>query len=412
MNTASPAESIIERARTHFVLRQRFYATIALPMPLIEASERTHTMATDGVSLYYNSEYVASLNRDQMITLLAHEVLHPAKGHHTRRGKRDPELWNIAGDHEINLELTEQGFTPLPGWLCDHKYYGMAPESIYAALYKEREEERKQQPQQNGSQQDGNGNGQPEPGNGNGKPGPGPDQPGKAPGQPGGDPAPGEVWDYPGDKEEGEAKRKVLVTQAAQAAKIAGQLSGSLARLAKSETAHKVSWREALQEFAQEKINSDYSWTKPNRRFIADGLYLPGMDGSDLGMIALYVDTSGSIDLNSLNMLAAELTGLLEQFPGAELKVVYCDTQVQGAEEFDSNSTPVKLSAPGGGGTDFRPPFEWWEKSGNPDPACAIYFTDLHCSRYPNKPNYPVLWLTTPVHGRTPPFGQVVEMVD
>jgi integrase len=43
-------------------------------------------MATDGVSLFYNPEFVGTLNAAELAGVLAHEVMHPALQHHTRRG--------------------------------------------------------------------------------------------------------------------------------------------------------------------------------------------------------------------------------------------------------------------------------------------------------------------------------------
>jgi predicted metal-dependent peptidase len=70
---------------------------------------------------------------------------------------------------------------------------------------------------------------------------------------------------------------------------------------------------------------------------------------------------------------------------------------------------PLRLSASGGGGTDFCPPFELIEKEGEV-PACLIYFTDLQCNRYPEEPGYPVLWVTAKEPQSPPPFGEVVVM--
>jgi len=42
-------------------------------------------MATDGVCLFYNPEFVAKLTPPELLGCLAHEVMHPALQHHTRR---------------------------------------------------------------------------------------------------------------------------------------------------------------------------------------------------------------------------------------------------------------------------------------------------------------------------------------
>jgi len=53
----------------------------------------------------------------------------------------------------------------------------------------------------------------------------------------------------------------------------------------------------------------------------------------------------------------------------------------------------VRLEPKGGGGTDFRPAFEWVAEN-DFAPACLIHLTDLCCDSFPETPEYPVLWVT------------------
>ena len=49
------------------------------------------------------------------------------------------------------------------------------------------------------------------------------------------------------------------------------------------------------------KIKEGYSWNRPNRRFVGQGLYLPGYDYTPrMGEIVLAVDTSGSLSSGDL----------------------------------------------------------------------------------------------------------------
>ena len=49
------------------------------------------TMATDGVSLFYNPEFVETLNAANLAGVLAHEVMHPAL-HHMCGGDRNQAM--------------------------------------------------------------------------------------------------------------------------------------------------------------------------------------------------------------------------------------------------------------------------------------------------------------------------------
>ena len=88
-------------------------------------------MATDGVSLYYNPEFVDTLNSATLAGVLAHEVMHPALQHHVRRSGRDPRRWNEACDYAINPLLLDAGLSLPEGVLVDHRFRGMSAEQIY-----------------------------------------------------------------------------------------------------------------------------------------------------------------------------------------------------------------------------------------------------------------------------------------
>ncbi|MFA7097204.1 MAG: VWA-like domain-containing protein, partial [Gammaproteobacteria bacterium] len=61
----------------------------------------------------------------------------------------------------------------------------------------------------------------------------------------------------------------------------------------------------------------------------------------------------------------------------------------------------------GGGGTSFRPVFEWLEREGR-RPDLLVYFTDAQGEFPPQEPDYPVLWL---VKGKAAvPWGQRIQL--
>jgi len=70
---------------------------------------------------------------------------------------------------------------------------------------------------------------------------------------------------------------------------------------------------------------------------------------------------------------------------------------------------PIKLNPVGGGGTDFRPPFEYLE-SEDIIPAAAIYLTDGECYSFPEEPDYPVMWIIDNKRTADPPFGEVIRI--
>jgi predicted metal-dependent peptidase len=79
------------------------------------------------------------------------------------------------------------------------------------------------------------------------------------------------------------------------------KLPAGMAELVKESRKDVADWKAILRELIEQTVPSDYSWLTPNRRHIADGLYLPGMTKENLGHVAIAVDTSGSIDTELLS---------------------------------------------------------------------------------------------------------------
>jgi predicted metal-dependent peptidase len=100
----------IQKARTALLLDHLFFGALLFRLKG-EECRSIRTMATDGVSLYWNPEFVETLNAATLAGTLAHEVMHPALHHHVRRSGRDPVRWNVACDYAINPLLVDAGLT-------------------------------------------------------------------------------------------------------------------------------------------------------------------------------------------------------------------------------------------------------------------------------------------------------------
>ena len=382
----------LTKARTRLILSQPFFGSLALRMALIEQPD-IDTMATDGKAVFYNPAFVDGLSMDELVGVFAHEVMHPACNHHTRRGERDPERWNAAADYAINPILIESGFTLPADALIDPSHAGQSAEAIYNRL---------PPPSEGGGANAGN-----QSGNGDGSSLQAPD-----PGRCGG------VIDAPGksqtDNAQAEAEWRQALAQAATLAKNAGKMPGDLERLVEETLNPKADWRDLLRRFVEMSAKQEYRWTPPNRRFVHQGLYLPSCRSEQMPPIVVAIDTSGSVSQNDVNQFAAELTDIFMSCAPEEIHVVYCDSRIRNVESFTPQDLPLALRPRGGGGTDFAPPFEWVEDA-NINPACIVYMTDLIGHSYPNEPDCPTLWVTTSSGdtldlGYHPPFGEIVHM--
>jgi predicted metal-dependent peptidase len=143
----------IQRARTTLLLDHPFFGTLLFRLG---ARSRTsiETMATDGVSLFFNPKFVETLSTAELIGTLVHETMHPALQHQTRRGSRNPKRWNMACDYAINPLLVDAGLTLPKNVLLDDRFRGMSAERIYNLLEAEEGNE-KQNSSDDKSQKDG-----------------------------------------------------------------------------------------------------------------------------------------------------------------------------------------------------------------------------------------------------------------
>jgi len=403
MNHQIPSDLRIQKARTTLLLDHPFFGTLLFRLGS-KVSRSIATMATDGVSLFYNPEFVDTLNAAELAGVLAHEVMHPALQHHTRRGDRDQARWNMACDFAINPLLLDAGLTLPKDVLLDDRFRGMSAERIYNLI----EEDDKQEDSSGGSEsQSGDGSAVPEDGSFQDKEAGNVPQ---APLTPGGV---GQVLDAPEPEAESEPsiaeqarEWQIAVEQAETVAKVAGKLPGGAVRALEASQAAKVDWRELLRRAWSDTIPSNYSWTRPNRRHLWSGLYLPGVTFEGVGEIAIAVDCSGSVSARQLGLFEAEIRSILAGQRPRLVHVLYFDAAVQKVETYQAGQ-PVSLSPVGGGGTDFRPCFEWVRELCIV-PQTLVFLTDL-CGTFPNEvPAYPVIWAST--EARRAPFGEVVPM--
>src|SRR6266566_731731 len=138
MNTCKPFAA--GETAVRMMLRYPWFMGLYYSMQLYEDADMPmKTLATNGVSIWIDPTFWGQLSRDHRMTAIAHEMGHKMLLHMTRRGDRNPFMWNIAGDHVINLMLKESGFAPLAGltingnpwsWFCDDKYKGWTTERV------------------------------------------------------------------------------------------------------------------------------------------------------------------------------------------------------------------------------------------------------------------------------------------
>lgn len=393
------AEEALRKARVTLIRGQdaksAFFAMLALRLELACHWEMP-TAATDGKLLKYNPEFVLGLSEEAQVTLVAHEVLHLALSHHARREHRDPKTWNAATDLACNPLLQEAGFLLPPGAFVPaapgtpHEKLprGLSAEQYYDLLT--RQEQQDGQPEGEGEQPR--------------------QEEGRGPPDPGGMGAVDDAGDgSPAAQRESEADWEVATAQAAQAAQKRGNLPAGLARFIEEMLHPRPDVAEVLRQFVSQAFPADYTWSKPSRRALAQGVYRPGLGGEDLGVVVMAVDTSGSICPQTLKTFGDQMQGVLEAYPGCKLVILYHDAKVCAVQQWTPEDGPLVMTPAGGGGTSHVPVFDWIAEHPELEAACLVCLTDMY-SHFPDlPPGYPVLWASTS-KGIKQPFGQLVEI--
>jgi len=401
----------IRKARAVLLLDHPFFGALIFRLTPVSAPN-IPTMATDGKSLFYNPSFVDELPPDQLVGVLAHEVMHPALQHHTRRGNRDRERWNEAADYAINPLVLNAGMALPKDALSDRRFHNLSAEQIYNKLEEEASENssNSSSPQSSGS----SGGSDTSSGSQSSLPDPGGNQVPQPPATPGGF---GQVLDAPNPEAPGqplsdaqrtaaETEWRAAVHEAVAVARMAGKTLAGVDRALRQTAEAKVDWRDRFQRTFAATIPNDYSWMRPNRRFIHAGLYLPGISREGVGELVIAIDCSGSINERQLGQFAGEVNALIEEHRPEKVHLLYFDTLIHRHDVY-SCGEQVALMPVGGGGTEFAPVFEHIDQNGL-NPHALVVLTDLYGPVPDREPHYPVIWVST--SSQVAPFGETIPV--
>ena len=346
----------------------------------LESSDTVKTIATDGLNIYYNEEYISGLEDAQIQWCLLHEGLHKAYRHMSlwkNLIQLDKSRADKAMDYVINLEIQKSStyLKPMPVYnaLYDEKYDGMSTPEVFRLLEAE--------DSNNNDDQNGDGSGD---GNNN------------------------QTHDehLPDASQNNEQLLNDMDTAIRQAA---GMLPSNRARELQNANAVKRDWKELLASEWSSTVpgKDDSSWSRVNPVYLSMGIYLPNTVKSSAKHVNFCIDTSGSISQEVLSKAAAEVSYLAVNYPPETLQVIWWDTEesVQVIQQEQYDSIKDILKPVGGGGT---------------DPTCLdkhmvsetfnIVLTDGYFSKYsPKDPN--TIFLI--IEGGTKSYinsGTIIEM--
>ncbi|KAA3628095.1 MAG: hypothetical protein DWQ08_07470 [Proteobacteria bacterium] len=395
MNPSDP-EQRLSAAGTRLVLDRPFLGALALRLPARPGGSWCKSVGTDARALYYNPDYIARLSIGQLEAVLAHEALHCALSHFSRRRHRDRHRWDVACDFAINVLLVGEGMSLPPDAVYLPQFAGMSAEEIYPLLDENPDQEPHDQHLYDDGTADGDG-----PRNGGGGDGMGRDDAGGGAG--GGDPEPPPLTVE--ERELLSTRWQQRVAGAAQQALQSGKLSRPMARFIDHLLQSQVPWRALLARFLSFSGREDFNYHRPSRR--EGEAILPSLRSAQVEL-AIAVDTSGSITPGEMNDFIAEIDALKGQV-SARVTLLACDCALHAGApwRFDPWETMRTPRLSGGGGTSFVPVFDWLARQ-DTFPDALIYFTDAEGEFPGREPPYPVVWL---VKGKQPvPFGERIQL--
>lgn len=423
-------ENKLSAARTRLILDKPFLGALVLRLPLVEADPSwCKSTETDMKKLYVNAAYIEQLSTEETQFVLAHEALHCALSHFSRRQHRVKHRWDIACDYAINPILVEDGLKPPAHILYLREYSGMTAEEIYPLL-QDNENDASNELGQNPEQGDGERGEQSSQGEAKSTENQQLSQQQQDEGERGkgqtGEGKESEQKQSPPDSSDEQDRQKQpppnlgneeiqnlsaqwqqRMAGAAQQALQAGKLSKSMARLVDHLLQPQLPWRMLLARYMSATAREDYSYSRPSSRRGEPAIY-PRLRSHQVNIVVA-LDISGSIASKEIREFLSEVNQIKAQVR-ASLTLHACDTEVtnEGPWEFEPwEELILPIRFKGGGGTRFTPVFDWVENQQlNPD--LLIYFTDAEGEFPEHEPYYPVIWL---VKGRAPvPWGQRIQL--
>jgi predicted metal-dependent peptidase len=294
---------------------------------------------------------------------------------------RDAKVWNRSCDIAINLLLESferVGQRPEDEVLLK-KFDNMSVEAIYEVLYEEnKDEESQEETDENEEKFD--------------------------------------LIEEEGDTKEYEADIDAIIIQAIAAAKKAGNIPASLLELISEITKPKIDLQTLLHAYMSESFFDKVTdFSRPNRRFIHQGIYLPGYRQEKNRLsLSIALDKSMSITTELFKQFLGIIDTVLALSSDYKVTVIPFDDHIDETDiiTYDSNSSQREIAfSKGNGGTDFSVVAKYLEKYISPwDSTFLIVLSDGFFS-VKKMVEMPTIFLISEVKNieRLKPYGDVIR---
>ena len=384
----------ISRTIIGLLIEEPFFAHLLGGIPR-EVSDRTETVGLElnsfGPRLLINEEYFLKTIRSekQRSALIKHEALHVAFSHCCRRSdKHIKEVFDIAADLVVNQFVRESSLPEGSIILDSLAVLKLKPndtlENYYAALMAH------YSPDMSSEDQDGDGQG-------------GGSQSGgtkkkesasaaalrKAMQQRNGD---HQHWGAADTATSYAVENLLIRARDRTPVKDWGTIPGTIADLIAmilTQRKPQVDWRRRLRLFgaSSRRTRVVHTIKRVSKRYGTR----PGIKIKRFQKILVALDTSGSIDVDALELFFSEVRGMWRN--GADVTVIECDCAVQRVYPY-RGKTPDEFG--GGGGTDFNPVMQYVRDNRQLQFDGIVYLTDGYAEKPTVSPTCRLLWVITP----------------
>lgn len=364
--TAIDVEKILLITRLDLLFKQPFFGEVILRLELVRADEWCSTMAVDGKRMYYNSNFVARLEKAELLFVMLHEVVHCVFEHIFRGDDRDPDRWNMAIDYATNgILVNEKKCGKMPTryvttdnngksvqrvGLYDPKYEGWSSEDIYRDLVENNVDIVHPLDDHLVIGQDDDRD--------ESKPGP----------------------------VKVSAEEAILIASTLKGIMLsavqmhgAESVPGGLRRMVMDVVDPRMDWKSLLRVRITSTVKSKSSFIRPSRKSMSSGIILPGFVRGQTVSVHIAFDASGSINEEQIREFLGETLGIMDQFPCFRLCVWSFDVNAYRKRVYTERNRKEILEydwIQGGGGTCFENGIFEFLKSEREIPKQLVVFTD------------------------------------
>ena len=359
---------------------QTYITCVLLSLPRTFTNE-IETAGVNGINMVINPEFFLELPESERRFLLVHEAWHIGLMDLIRLGDKNPDVWNQACDHYINLMVDEQK-DPLLKFidigLKDNKYSGWEKEDIYKDLMQNPQNQKKNK--LSGDLQS----------NGDGK-----------------------ASKQQLTKEQAQELEKQIsniVQQAAMQTKmVGGKVPSDVEQYLDKLYNPRLPWEKLLLKYMSSISYEDYSYQRINKSFFPHGIILPTIFGEGLGRIAIANDTSCSVSDEEFKAYLGAIKDIKDRLNPEQIDVVTFTTRIEKTWTIREDEDISKIQFRAGGGTDLYPVFHHFNQPKN-KPQVLIVFSDLECTPIKQKPDFDVIWICVNNKSAQTNFGKKIHI--